>query len=181
MFAPFLCLDSRVFELSTKAGQPTPYQILLECLKRNSAFGDTKMENHIKMVKHQQHEYMMKVGKHEVKVLCTNKREGKQKASQAMLEKLHPHIKTWGSLIRLYGYGSQRKAQEPPGKDFQQAGPSDKAGGAGALQKYGLPNKAILDKLKKEMSKLHEERKAGKSGSAADAALVGEAIKSINI
>ncbi len=174
-----------MFELSTKAGQPTPYQILLECLKRNAAFGDTQMENHIKMIKHQQHEYTMKVGKHQVKVLCTNKREGKQKASQAMLEKLHPHIKTWGSLIRLYGYGSQRKAQEPPGKELTNtpstAVPSDKSTEKSSGGKFGLPNRAILEKLKKEMSKLHEDKKAGISGVAADAAMVGEAIKSINI
>lgn len=173
-----------MFELSTKAGQPTPYQILLECLKRNAAFGDTQMDNNIKMIKHQQHEYTMKVGKHEVKVLCTNKREGKQKASQAMLEKLHPHIKTWGSLIRLYGFGSQRKAQEPPGKELSSTpttSTTDKSDKAGLTQKFGPPNRAILEKLKKEMSKLYEDKKAGRSGVAADAAMVGEAIKSINI
>lgn len=34
----------------------------------------------------------MDVGKHRVSVICANKREGKQKASQAMLKKLHPNV-----------------------------------------------------------------------------------------
>lgn len=45
-----------------------------------------------KRIKHQRHEFIMTVGKHEVKVICTNKREGKQKAAQAMLKKLHPNV-----------------------------------------------------------------------------------------
>ena len=35
-------------------------------------------------------------------VICKNKREGKQQASQAILQMMHPHIATWGSLLRLY-------------------------------------------------------------------------------
>ncbi len=54
----------------------------------------------------------MTVGKHRVSVVCTNQKEGKQKASQAMLKRLHPQIDTWGSLIRLYGHEAQRKLHE---------------------------------------------------------------------
>ena len=36
-------------------------------------------------------------------VICKNKREGKQLAAQSILQKLHPYITCWGSLLRLYG------------------------------------------------------------------------------
>lgn len=32
-----------------------------------------------------------------------NKRVGKQLASQKILQMLHPHVKNWGSLLRMYG------------------------------------------------------------------------------
>lgn len=47
----------------------------------------------IKRIKHQRHEFIMTVGKHEARVICTNKREGKQKAAQAMLKKFHPNVR----------------------------------------------------------------------------------------
>lgn len=47
----------------------------------------------------------MDVGKHRVSVICANKREGKQKASQAMLKKLHPNVSyifdNWDFPLRL--------------------------------------------------------------------------------
>lgn len=64
--------------------------------------GDTCVKMDMKPLKHQKSEFIMKVGKHEAKVVCKNKREGKQQASQAILQLLHPHIKMWGSLLRLY-------------------------------------------------------------------------------
>ena len=36
-------------------------------------------------------------------VICKNKREGKQLAAQSILQKLHPYVTCWGSLLRLYG------------------------------------------------------------------------------
>lgn len=53
--------------------------------------------------KNQKNEFVMGVGKHTVQVACKNKKDGKQRASQAILQKLHPHITSWGSLLRLYG------------------------------------------------------------------------------
>lgn len=133
----------------------------------------------IERIKHQQHEFFMKVGKHEVKVNCTNKKEGKQKAAQFMLEKLLINnnggggansnnststnsnsnnnnnstngqiIKTWGSLIRLYGYGAQRKLQETRKE-------KDSIIKLQSQSKHqpNEPNTAILDKLRQEMKKL---------------------------
>ncbi|GIY04464.1 microprocessor complex subunit DGCR8 [Caerostris extrusa] len=104
--------DPRVCELSIKAGQPYPYQILLECLKRNYGMGDTEIQFMMKNLKHQKNEFYMKVGKHEISVVCKNKRDGKHRASQAILQRLHPHINSWGSLLRMYGKGSHKTMKE---------------------------------------------------------------------
>lgn len=51
----------------------------------------------------------------QVSVICNNKRDGKQMASQKMLQMLHPNIKSWGSLVRMYGskaISAQRQKKE---------------------------------------------------------------------
>jgi len=88
-------------------------------------------------------------------VICKNKKDGKQLASQKMLQLFHPQITNWGSLLRLYGNRRQilnKKKQ----KEHEVI----------ALQlKNGHPatdthhSKAILAKLKKEMRNISEQRR----------------------
>lgn len=144
--------DPRISELSAKAGQPGPFQVLYECLKRNYGLGDTEIHMEMKMLKHQKSEFLMRVGKHEAKVICKNKRDGKQQAAQAILQKLHPYVKSWGSLLRLYGTKTlkEKKAEQ----DF------------GSLQtkvKLHHPNYKILHKLREEMCKIHSQKEVVKS------------------
>lgn len=95
--------------------------------------GDTEIKHDVKLVKHQRIEFTMTVGKHTAtvsfifflkilftciqlkiffQVICRNKREGKQRAAQAILQLLHPQISSWGSLLRLYGRGSCKTPKE---------------------------------------------------------------------
>uniref|UniRef100_T1J2M6 DRBM domain-containing protein n=1 Tax=Strigamia maritima TaxID=126957 RepID=T1J2M6_STRMM len=143
--------DPRVSELCAKAGQPSPYQILLECLKRNYGMGDTNIKLEMHTLKHQKNEFTMSVGKHKAKVICKNKRDGKQRASQAILQAMHSHILTWGSLLRLYGKGScktlkEKKQEEQQITELQSRASANK------------PNQSILNKLKEEMLKLKVQK-----------------------
>eukprot|EP00058_Branchiostoma_floridae_P003828 XP_002589316.1 hypothetical protein BRAFLDRAFT_77769 [Branchiostoma floridae] len=145
--------DSRVYELCSKAGQLSPYQMLTECLKRNFGMADTDIKFDVAVGKHQKSQYTMTVGKHTVQDWCKNKRIGKQLASQAILQKLHPHIKTWGSLIRMYGRDSsnflkEKKEEEQSILELTQ------------FSKKNRPNMKIIDKLQVEMRKLKEQRDA---------------------
>ncbi|XP_019634518.1 PREDICTED: microprocessor complex subunit DGCR8-like [Branchiostoma belcheri] len=145
--------DSRVYELCSKAGQLSPYQMLTECLKRNFGMADTDIKFDVAVGKHQKSQYTMTVGKHTVQDWCKNKRIGKQLASQAILQKLHPHIKTWGSLIRMYGRDSsnflkEKKEEEQSILELTQ------------FSKKNRPNMKIIDKLQAEMRKLKEQRDA---------------------
>lgn len=102
-------------------------------------------------LKHQKNEFTMTVGKHTATVICKNKRDGKQRASQAILQALHPHITSWGSLLRLYGSRSVKSIKEKKQEEQEITLLQSKAA-------INLPNFAILDKLKLEMSKLGELR-----------------------
>ncbi|KAG8146315.1 hypothetical protein E2320_012673 [Naja naja] len=104
--------DSRVYELTSKAGLLSPYQILHECLKRNHGMGDTSIKFEVIPGKNQKSEYVMTCGKHTVRGWCKNKRVGKQLASQKILQLLHPHVKNWGSLLRMYGRESSKMVKQ---------------------------------------------------------------------
>ncbi|XP_006640183.1 microprocessor complex subunit DGCR8 [Lepisosteus oculatus] len=142
--------DSRVYELTNKAGLLSPYQILHECLKRNHGMGDTSIKFEVIPGKNQKSEYVMTCGKHTVRGWCKNKRVGKQLASQKILQLLHPHVRNWGSLLRMYGRESNKMVKKEN---------SDKS--VIELQQYAKKNKPnlhILNKLQEEMKKLAKER-----------------------
>ncbi|EPY90153.1 microprocessor complex subunit DGCR8-like isoform 2 [Camelus ferus] len=127
--------DSRVYELTSKAGLLSPYQILHECLKRNHGMGDTSIKFEVVPGKNQK---------------SKNKRVGKQLASQKILQLLHPHVKNWGSLLRMYGRESSKMVKQET---------SDKS--VIELQQFARKNKPnlhILSKLQEEMRRLAEER-----------------------
>ncbi|XP_068155497.1 microprocessor complex subunit DGCR8 [Drosophila tropicalis] len=138
--------DPRVTEFCNKTTEPAPNAILLTCLQRNYG-SDVQISQEINRTANNKNEFAMTVGKHTAKVVCKNKREGKQLASQAILQKLHPHIQTWGSLLRLYGNNSIKTFKEKKLEEQEITVLQSKAA-------VNQPNYAILDKLKTEMLKL---------------------------
>lgn len=116
----------------------------------------------------------MTVGKHTATVTCQNKRDGKQRASQAILQvcrivnkptfikfqfywfqALHPNLKTWGSFLRLYGNRSVKSFKVKKLEEQEITLLQSKAA-------VNSPNFAILDKLKLELSKLKQKRNSRK-------------------
>lgn len=77
--------DPRVTEFCNKTTEPSPNAILLTCLQRNYG-SDVQITQEINRTANNKNEYKMTVGKHTAKVVCKNKREGKQLASQAILQ-----------------------------------------------------------------------------------------------
>ncbi|XP_059168024.1 microprocessor complex subunit DGCR8-like [Physella acuta] len=137
--------DPRVNELGNKVGQPSPYQLLLECLRRNFGMGKTNCDVSTKPLKNQKCEFTINVGKHSATVVAKNKREGKQLAAQAILAKLHPHVPSWGSLLRLYGTSVEKPVQKP--EEVNDV-------------KSHAPNHSVLESLRDEMKKLHRQKEA---------------------
>ncbi|KAK7068331.1 Microprocessor complex subunit dgcr8 [Halocaridina rubra] len=141
--------DPRVPELCNKTSELSPYSILLNCLQRNFGLNGANIESKLVTQKNQKNEFVMTVGKHTVQVQCKNKKDGKQKASQAILQKLHPHIGKWGSLLRLYGNRSMQTMREKKAEEQEITLLQSNA-------TVNQPNTSIINKLKKEMLKLRE-------------------------
>ncbi|KAK5648513.1 hypothetical protein RI129_003405 [Pyrocoelia pectoralis] len=145
--------DPRVTEFCTKTTEPLPHDILLTCLQRNFGHGDIQVSYEGNTLKNQMNEYKMTVGKHSATVICKNKKDGKQRASQAILQALHPYITSWGSLLRLYGNCSVKSFKEKKLEEQEITLLQSKAA-------INSPNFAILNKLKHELRKLKETRNA---------------------
>ncbi|XP_026468757.1 microprocessor complex subunit DGCR8 [Ctenocephalides felis] len=145
--------DPRVAEFCAKTTEPSPHTILLTCLQRNYGLGNMHINYEVNTVKHQKNEFTMTVGKHVAKVICKNKRDGKQRASQAILQALHPHISSWGSLLRLYGSRSVKSFKEKKQEEQEITLLQSKAA-------INQPNYAILEKLRVEMEKLEDIQQA---------------------
>lgn len=73
-------------EFCAKTTEPSPHDILLTCLQRNFGMDDLNITYQGNKLKHQKNEFTMTVGKHTATVICKNKRDGKQRASQAILQ-----------------------------------------------------------------------------------------------
>lgn len=142
--------DPRVPEFCQKTTEPSPHSILGTCLQRNG-LGTTHDTYEVSKAKHKKNEYTMKVGEHFSRKFCKNKREGKQRCAQEILQKLHPHLEKWGSLLRLYGNRSVKSFKEKKQEEQEITVLQTRAA-------VNQPNYAILDKLKLEMVKLKEMR-----------------------
>ncbi|KAK3874551.1 hypothetical protein Pcinc_020510 [Petrolisthes cinctipes] len=141
--------DPRVPDLCNKTSELSPYSILLNCLQRNFGLNGANIDSKLVTQKNQKNEFVMTVGKHTVQVQCKNKKDGKQRASQAILQKLHPHINSWGSLLRLYGNRSMQTMREKKAEEQEITLLQSNA-------TVNQPNTSIINKLKQEMLKLQE-------------------------
>ncbi|XP_022666907.1 microprocessor complex subunit DGCR8-like [Varroa jacobsoni] len=164
--------DPRLAYLCTTTGQSSPFQILVQCLKRNfglSSENDIKQQISKENEKSQKMEYGMSVGRHEARVTCKNKRDGKQLASQQLLAKMHPYLHSWGAILRLYGQGSFKSPKEKREQQNEITELQTKAAS-------NAPNYEILNKLRIEMLKLAKEQTEQKNPSQSS-----EQIKMVDI
>lgn len=142
--------DPRVSKLSKKTTEPTPYELLMKCVQRKSDSQKVQINYNT-----ESNEYTMTLGEHSVTVQCTNKRDGKQQAAQALLQTLHPYINNWGSLLRLYCNRTT---------DHYQFGPRNTTEDADIEEtKHRSPNVSLLNTLRERMLKLQEKDKRNSS------------------
>lgn len=150
--------DRRVAEFCQKTTEPSPHAILLICLQRNFGLTDMQIEYHGNTLKHQKNLFTMTVGSYTATVTCKNKRDGKQLAAQVILQALHPHLTSWGSLLRLYGNRSVQTFREKKQEEQEITQLQSKAA-------VNSPNYAILQKLRTEMGKLKDKHQKKSIGS----------------
>ncbi|CAH0758874.1 unnamed protein product [Diatraea saccharalis] len=141
--------DPRIAEFCAATCEPSPHAILRTCLLRNFGASDRHIHTEMKKLEFQKIELTMKVGKHTATVICKNKKTAKQRASQAILQALHPHVRSWGSLLRLYGSRSVKSSKEKKLEEQQITLLQDRA-------RHNQPNQAVLDKLRRDMRRLRD-------------------------
>lgn len=86
VFDEIRIVDPRVDEFCNKTTEPSPHTLLTTCLKRNYGLGDIKVDYEVQQSRHKKNVFTMTVGKHKATVVCKNKRDGKQLASQEILQ-----------------------------------------------------------------------------------------------
>ncbi|XP_026756553.2 microprocessor complex subunit DGCR8-like [Galleria mellonella] len=145
--------DPRIPEFCMATCEPSPHAILLTCLQRNFGAGERHIHSEMKKLELQKIEMTMSVGKHSATVVCKNKKSAKQRASQMILQLLHPHVRSWGSLLRLYGSRSMKSCKERKLEEQEITLLQDKA-------RHNEPNYAVIEKLRHEMRKLKERDEA---------------------
>ena len=156
------------------------------------------IEEEIKPIKYRNCLYKMKLAQYDVEVNCTKKKEGRQLAAQKILKLMHPHIDTWGSMLRLYGsrmaesflkmenQSEQEKIEpksaanssEKDATSHKSAGveaattSSNSASANGTASKItnqkAKPNRELLEKLKEEMRKLKKPTNSSSDASTTD-------------
>ncbi|XP_071944351.1 microprocessor complex subunit DGCR8-like [Antedon mediterranea] len=149
-FNNILIEDTRVYELCTKAGQLTPWMMLQEYKQRHHGLDDMDLDFTVQVSKHQRSTYTLTFGQHVVTGQCKNKKVGKQHGAQKILKLLHPHLKYWGSLIKIYKKGASIRNKEK--KEAEQSIIELQA------KTKNKPNEKILNKLKVEMLKMYGDK-----------------------
>lgn len=171
-FDDFPIEHSHIYLHSQKLGSPLPYDVLLTCLKYNFAINMSRnqkefIEEDIKPIKYRNCLYRMKLAQYDVEVNCTKKKEGRQLASQKILQQMHPHLTTWGSILRLYCtqmaealLNNDLKSNDSElvdrnnGNTNNSSNDKSKANNQNELIQKAKPNKELLEKLKEEMRKI---------------------------
>jgi microprocessor complex subunit DGCR8 len=144
--------DEKVAGLCDKTSEPSPYAILIKCLQKNYGIGDTTIKSDLKAMRNKRSEFTLTVKNRSVSVICMNKKDGKHLAAQKMLQQLHPHIKSWGQMLALYGSRSMLDQKTKKVKEKEVTGLQTRNSSRPA------PNLAILEKLKLEMRALAKYR-----------------------
>ncbi|CAB4002348.1 Hypothetical predicted protein [Paramuricea clavata] len=142
--------DSNVYELTSKLGLLSPHQVLNECIKRNQGVLTSEVKFELSHGADKQLYYTMECGKHKATGPCRNKKLGRELAAQTVLQKLHPHLKSWGSILRIYV--DDHTAQEFTKPD------------APAPVTPSSVNKELLSDLKHEMWKFMKKKAKASTG-----------------
>ncbi|CAF3319949.1 unnamed protein product [Rotaria socialis] len=138
--------DANVYDVCVSLGKPTPYQMLEKSLTYNVL---SRSECDIKeiMTKKPMFTHItLEIGnEHREEAQAKDKAHAKNLAAQKLLKKLHPHLHTYGSLIRLY---------EKNADTYKRVRVDDELADIVRCAKKNEPNHALLAKLREEMLKL---------------------------
>ncbi|XP_066985833.1 microprocessor complex subunit DGCR8 isoform X2 [Macrobrachium rosenbergii] len=134
-----------VFKEVENAATPYAATIIINDMPYSTGYGSSKKQAKTEAAKSTLEILLPELGK---KI-----REESNTKGDADLSKLHPHISSWGSLLRLYGNRSMQTMREKKAEEQEITLLQSNA-------TVNQPNTSIINKLKKEMLKLQECKSA---------------------
>lgn len=144
--------DENIYDVCVALGKPTPYQMLEKSLTYNAL---TRGESNINLTMTKKPMFThitLEIGsEHREEAQAKDKAHAKNLAAQKLLKKLHPHLHTYGSLIRLY---------EKNADTYKRVRVDDELADIVRSAKKNEPNHALLAKLREEMFKLKSNQTA---------------------
>ena len=162
--------DANIYDVCVTLGKPTPYQMLEKSITYNAL---TRGESNIKLTMTKKPMFThitLEIGsEHREEAQAKDKAHAKNLgktdfsfslqnspiihflilAAQKLLKKLHPHLHTYGSLIRLY---------EKNADTYKRVRVDDELADIVRGAKKNEPNHALLAKLREEMLKLKNQK-----------------------
>ncbi|CAF1006049.1 unnamed protein product [Adineta steineri] len=147
--------DANIYDVCVALGKPTPYQMLEKSLTYNAL---TRGESNIKLTMTKKPMFThitLEIGtEHREEAQAKDKAHAKNIAAQKLLKKLHPHLHTYGSLIRLY---------EKNADTYKRVRVDDELADIVRGAKKNEPNHALLAKLREEMLRLKTNKNSSSS------------------
>jgi hypothetical protein len=147
--------SEKVLSKLSEARLPTPWTVLKQCVLKSESFLQEKLSFTTEDGRGGDTEYVLSVGEgHCVEGKCQKVKDGRNVASQTMLQKLYPYLCDWSAVMCVYDdivRGKKRSSKSTKDCD----GPPSKK----TKHSFSNPNTALLDRLKAEMSSLAKDMK----------------------
>ncbi|KAI5732398.1 hypothetical protein M8J77_026264 [Diaphorina citri] len=144
--------DPKVTQYCKALGEAPPYSMLLSCIEKNFEDDIQEIKQSSKPIGKDKFLFTMEIEGYSASVKCSSKKEGKQLASQTILQQLHPQVHYLGSLLRLYGNAVLKGIREKKshGSDENKV-PKKKIDDS--------PNFEVLRNLRDTMNVIYADRK----------------------
>ncbi|CAD5120347.1 DgyrCDS8921 [Dimorphilus gyrociliatus] len=154
LFDEISITDSRVHEICQRTGTPDPVQLLTFSVDASYGFSHGKIDTQYHSAHGQKNSLTMTVGKFSAKIFYKKKKVGQQLAAQEILRQMHPQIRFYGGLLRLYG-NCKKHVEESRirSEEMKQLNILD------SVDPKKNAHEKILEKLRTDMLALSDKRK----------------------
>ncbi|KAJ1368497.1 WW protein [Parelaphostrongylus tenuis] len=103
--------DPRISDLSVRTCQPKPLILLKTALLRSIKLCREVPSTKVELLGPMRTRVTMTVGDLSAEVIASGSKVGQQRAAQNLLKQIHPHVSTYGGLLRIYANPDEKEEQ----------------------------------------------------------------------
>ncbi|VDM59650.1 unnamed protein product [Angiostrongylus costaricensis] len=103
--------DPRISDLSVRTCQPKPLILLKTALLRSIKLCREVPLTKVELLGPMRTRVTMTVGDLSAEVVASGSKVGQQRAAQNLLKQIHPHVSTYGGLLRIYANPDEKEEQ----------------------------------------------------------------------